>query len=345
MDDDVNFDDDQGVDDDSDEEGEDDDGENQLAHLPAYVLDRVEKLKELDESREKLMESYQTERAALEKKFEQLLQPLYKDRKAVILGERDAEIAAAASSKGDPHEDENGGERIQGVPQFWCAVMMQMEVVGELITEDDVDCLDHLVDIACEQLDDGKGFTLSFFFRENDYFTNPVLTKSYVIPNLLLSEHDPSIVKIEGSAIDWKEGKSLTHRTVQKKQRGKGKLAGQVRTVSKTEEKKSFFQWFTGPEQPNIETMDEEKVEQLEEWVEADFDVAQAFRSSIVPEAVRWFTGEVIVCCLDLVSILCVPIWLDSPFPPMPSSRRPTKMGWKTSCKQFWMKMAVRREE
>ena len=176
--------------------------------------------------------------------------------------------------------------------------MTQMETVGELITEEDVDCLEHLKDITCADDDDGKGFTLRFIFGPNDYFHDTVLTKRYEVPNLLTSD-EPILKQVEGCKIQWKApDKSLTSRTIKKKQRGKGKNAGQVRTVTKTEKKESFFQWFDPPKMPSMDDMDEDEAEQLEEVFDSDYEVAQAFRTQIIPRAVLWFTGEVSIAVL-----------------------------------------------
>jgi hypothetical protein len=42
-----------------------------------------------------------------------------------------------------------------------------------------------------------------------------------------------------------------------------------------------------------METMDEEEAERLEEELDADYEIAQSFRSHIIPKAVVWFSGEV----------------------------------------------------
>lgn len=38
--------------------------------------------------------------------------------------------------------------------------------------------------------------------------------------------------------------------------------------------------------------MDEDEADALEEAFDHDYDVAQSFRSHIIPKAVMWFTGE-----------------------------------------------------
>lgn len=265
--------------------------EDPLAHLPGYVLSRVEKLQELDKKRNVVMEKYLEERAALEQKFQAILKPFYKERASVVRGEQDELIAHRFKTESGENRVPSPEDEV-GVPQFWACAMTQMETIGELITEEDVDCLESLLDITCEDHEDGKGFTLSFHFGTNDYFTNSVLKKNYVVPNLLLSD-EPLLKGVQGTTIEWKPGRSLTFRTVKKKQRGKGKNAGQVRTVTKVEEKESFFNWFSPPEMPDMDTMDEEEAERLEELFDNDYEVAQAFRCDLIPRAVLWFSGTV----------------------------------------------------
>lgn len=276
------------IDEDLDDDEDDDDMEdNPLAHLPKYVLERVEKLQVLHKEHEDIEQRYLQERAALEKKFEALMKPLYDNRASIIRGDMDKEI----SEKAGEMDVGDTNDRVAGIPQFWACAMTQMDTVGEIITEQDVDCLEHLQNIVCEDREDGMGFTLKFYFGPNDYFTNNVLTKVYEVPNMLLSD-EPILKNVVGTTIDWKPDRDLTHITIKKKQRGKGKNAGQVRTVTKKEEKESFFHWFSPPKMPSMETMDEEEAERLEELFENDYDVAQAFRGHVIPKAVKWFSGE-----------------------------------------------------
>ena len=52
----------------------------------------------------------------------------------------------------------------------------------------------------------------------------------------------PEIYKCTGCAVNWKQGKNLTVKTVKKKQKHKSK--GNVRTVTKTVKNDSFFNFF-----------------------------------------------------------------------------------------------------
>lgn len=274
--------------------GSTDDEDDPMAHLPSYIVGRVGRLRELHEKQDGIMEKYLEERAALEQKFSAQLKPLHDERACVIRGDKDDEITTKEEKGGEGGNGDGGDSqpKVKGIPQFWLCAMTNAEVVGELVTESDVDCLEKLMDITCDDDKDGKGFTLKFHFAPNDYFYDSVLTKKYVVPNLLLSD-EPILKNVEGCTIQWKPDRSLTFQQIKKKQRGKGKHKGQVRTVTKKEDKESFFRWFDPPKLPSMETMDEEEADAAEELFDQDYEVAQAFRRNIIPNAVLWFTGEV----------------------------------------------------
>mmetsp|Transcript_43031 Transcript_43031/g.104166 ORF Transcript_43031/g.104166 Transcript_43031/m.104166 type:complete len:372 (+) Transcript_43031:61-1176(+) len=267
-----------------DELGQDDVPEED--EIPPAIMHRVERLKKLNDEREEQRKQYLKERAELEAKYSALAQPLYEERKQVVLGERDEEIAKEHEGEGV----EKGHPEDVGIPQFWLSAIGHMGPVAELLSEPDLQCLEHLQDIQCANHENGEGFTLSFHFAPNDYFDNTVLTKSYEVPNLLLAD-EPILKDVQGCEINWKDGKCLTFKEVIKQQRGKGKNAGQVRAVKKQEKQESFFHFFTPPKLPDLSTMNEQEAEQLEHAFDEDYDIAQAFRSHIVPKAVLWFTG------------------------------------------------------
>mmetsp|Transcript_435 Transcript_435/g.624 ORF Transcript_435/g.624 Transcript_435/m.624 type:complete len:339 (-) Transcript_435:1600-2616(-) len=266
---------------------EDNDEDDIMKNFPPAVVKRVEKLQDLNTEQEAILEKYLEERAALEQKFRSLCQPLYQQRAKIIAGETDDEIAADS-----PAEAADDGSP-KGIPQFWVCAIGHNETISDLLTEEDVDCLEYLSDIRCNEYSDGKGFVLEFHFQpENPYFSNSVLTKRYDVPNMLLAD-EPLLKNVEGCTIDWKsQEKCLTYAIVTKKQRGRGKHAGQVRTIQRKEHKESFFHFFDPPKLPtSMDRFDEEDAERLEEAFDADYDVANAFRLNLCPKAVLWFTG------------------------------------------------------
>ena len=102
----------------------------------------------------------------------------------------------------DDAKDNNDGEwRMVGIPKLWVCAMVHTKAVAELITERDIDCLEHLNYIPCRDFEGGIGLKLRFTFniKTNEYFTNVLLIKRYELPNLLLDD-EPIIKKVTG----WK---------------------------------------------------------------------------------------------------------------------------------------------
>jgi nucleosome assembly protein 1-like 1 len=266
-----------------------------LEEMPLHVQNRVQKLMEFDEERETIMKTYLEDRAKLEAKYHALVKPLYEKRKAVVQGEMDDEI----DKEHEGESEEGSGEKRKGVPQFWVCALGHMDVIAELIAEQDVDVLDLLEDVRCEDDENGEGFTLSFHFAPNGFFENNILTKRYEVPNLLLAD-EPILKNVYGCEILWKPDKCLTFKTTEKQQRGTGKNSGQVRNIKKKERCESLFHFFTPPKMPSMDDMDEEQVEKIESAFNEDYDLAQALRSHVIPKAVQWFTGQVRI--IDLTS-------------------------------------------
>lgn len=72
---------------------------------------------------------------------------------------------------------------------------------------------------------------MTFFFSENEWFTNQSIKKEFEI------EGD-EIKRSYGDSIEWKEGKNLTVETIKKKNKKK------KTTTTKIVEKESFFNIF-----------------------------------------------------------------------------------------------------
>jgi nucleosome assembly protein 1-like 1 len=276
---------------------DEDDDDDFIQTLPAPIQMRLIQLKELDKERDLIMEDYLKERAVLEKKFSDLCKPMYEKRRAIINDEK-PDTDRDTEEEEEEEEEEDSSEDIKGIPDFWSVAMCNIEVIEELITERDHECLTFLEDICCEDNANGDGFKLSFFFKQNPFFTNRVLSKIYDVPNLLLAD-EPILKRVNGCKIDWKEGMCLTHQTISKKQRNK---KGQIRNIKKQEHVDSFFHFFTPPQLPATLDIDEEEADAIEEAFDHDYDVAQAFRSHIIPKAVLWFTGEAMQSELDGVN-------------------------------------------
>lgn len=285
-------------DEEDDEDDEDDDG---MGNLPKKVLKRVVAIRKIHSSVEDIDLEYKKERIALEQKYLALKQPLFDARDKIISGEVEApeeEAAPEAASEAVEDEDE---EDVDGIPGFWLQCLGAHHVTGELIAEEDVPALEALTSITCSYDESFSSFTLKFTFAENEYFTNTVLTKTYGVSPDLLDEKAPALTSNEGTAIDWKPTKNLTVTEIKKKQKAKsGRNKGQVRTVSTTVPKASFFHFFSTPtgeedeEDEGKDEDDEEGHQRIKLTMEEDYDVGHTIRTAIIPEAVLWYTGEAV---------------------------------------------------
>jgi len=79
----------------------------------------------------------------------------------------------------------------------------------------------------------------------------------------------------------------VTVKLIKKVQKHKGR--GTKRTVTKTVQADSFFNFFNPPQVTGDEEEPDEETEQL---LSADFEIGHFIREHIVPRAVLYFTGE-----------------------------------------------------
>ena len=98
------------VEDGNNEDGNDDDKnddkEDVMDVLPPLVVSRVERLKCLNTERERVMERYLEERAALKMKYFDICKPLYEERGNVVTGCLDDDIERVNKEGGGEKEEE-----------------------------------------------------------------------------------------------------------------------------------------------------------------------------------------------------------------------------------------------
>jgi nucleosome assembly protein 1-like 1 len=283
--------------------------------LPKIVKRRVKALKKLQVETLKVEAKLNEEVHALECKYASLFEPLQKKRTEIVTGlvEPTDEEADFPSDDEDEEAEENqvakeikdkvkldkadgdAEENPTGIPEFWLTIFKNVEVIAENIQEADEAILAHLTDVIVKQQEKPMGFMLEFHFSPNEFFTNEVLTKFYEM-KCAVDEDDPfsfegpEISKCKGSEINWKKGKNVTVRTVMKKQRSRAK--GSVRTVTKTVQNDSFFNFFSPPAVPENE---EELDDETQALLSADFEIGEVIRQRLVQRAVLYFTGEALM--------------------------------------------------
>uniref|UniRef100_A0A2K5KBI4 SET nuclear proto-oncogene n=1 Tax=Colobus angolensis palliatus TaxID=336983 RepID=A0A2K5KBI4_COLAP len=116
-------------------------------------------------------------------------------------------------------------ELIAKIPDFWVTTFVNHPKVSALLGEEDEEPLHYLTIVEVMEFDDIKSnCQIDFYFDENSYFGNKILSKEFP-----LSERgDPSSKSTE---IKWKSGKHLTKHSTSRKQQHV--------------ELESFFTWFT----------------------------------------------------------------------------------------------------
>ena len=167
------------------------------------LIRKVDALKKLHEKITDINVDYKQERIALEVKYRELKKPIYADQSKIISGEVDvpAEEGPEASS-----EDVDADEHVKGIPGYWAQALLNHPSIQEIVTEEDLPALDALTDLTCEYNADYTAFTITFYFDENDYFTNETLSKTYTVTPDLFDDNAPSLGDHETSTIEWKAG-------------------------------------------------------------------------------------------------------------------------------------------
>jgi len=287
-----------------------------IASLPKVVKRRIKALKKLQFEMVKIESKFYEEVHELECKYANKYQPFMERRKVILNGEveptdsdcdwpSDEEETAddlavckvsildelKKKAQVEEKKEEKEEENPSGIPSFWSTVFKNVDLTSEMIQDHDEPILNHLQDIKVKFSVDPVGFTLEFHFDQNDFFTNSVLTKEYMLrtepdPTDPFSFEGPEIVKCKGCAIDWKKGKNVTVKLIKKTQKHKGR--GTKRTVTKTVQNDSFFNFFNPPEVIDGEEPDDE----TEALLAADFEIGHFIRERVVPRAVLYFTGE-----------------------------------------------------
>lgn len=90
------------------------------------------------------------------------------------------------------------------------------------------------------------------------------------------------IEKCEGTEIDWKDGRDVTKKKIKKKSKNK---KGPNKTITKTVEQESFFNFFktlTMPDEAELEKKagdnNEEEEKDMGEKMDADFELGNDFK-------------------------------------------------------------------
>ena len=152
---------------------------------------------------------------------------------------------------------------------------------------------------------DKKSFKVVFHWEENEFFENKTLTVTFRAEPMNQWTEDLDVIKIECDEIKWKPEKNVIMETVQvKKKKGR---KGKATTSTVQRKRASVFRWFFRSLEPDVELSDKDEDSDDEDYSdESDeededptgmrmhemYDVAQDIKDSVIPHAIRYFTGE-----------------------------------------------------
>ncbi|XP_026736188.1 nucleosome assembly protein 1-like 1 isoform X2 [Trichoplusia ni] len=292
-----------------------------MASLPPNVRRRIRALRTLQKEFVDIEAKFYSEVHALECKYEKLYKPLFEKRAHIVNGgyepndeeclnpwrdeTEEEELARAVQGAAitDGTEEKKPAEEkpaeppmdpnVKGIPDFWYTIFKNVSMLCEMMQEHDEPILKCLQDIKVQMHEDPIGFTLEFHFAPNDYFTNTILTKEYSMKckpdeENPLEFEGPEIYSCKGCDINWKKGKNVTVKTIKKKQKHKSR--GSVRTVTKSVQADSFFNFFSPPNMPD--DPNSTLASDIQALLTADFEIGHYIRERVVSRAVLLYTGE-----------------------------------------------------
>ncbi|XP_074317004.1 NAP1-related protein 2-like isoform X2 [Silene latifolia] len=135
----------------------------------------IEKLQEIQDEIEKINEKASDEVLEVEKKYNEIRQPVYNKRTGVI----------------------------QAIPDFWLTAFLSHPALSELVTDEDHKIFKHLTSIEVVDSKDVKsGYSISFNFSPNPYFEDTKLTKTFTFL-------DEGTTNVTATSIKWKEGMGI----------------------------------------------------------------------------------------------------------------------------------------
>jgi len=261
-----------------------------IKSLPVEKRRRVYALKGLTKKYRAERAKLRAELDRLAVEFQQQIAPLFEARRQIVNGEREAtdEEVRAGTNAEESHVEEvpsdedtdkaaKAGAKKKsvkvsapgdndaksaleaaaasptgGIPAFWLTALRNNEVVESIIQPKDEDALRYLTDITAKDLPNHAGFQLSFHFKQNPFFTDSVLTKTYFTEPPSTSDDcddGDAITRSEGCPINWTSAeKNLLVVIKQKKQRHK--IGKGVRINQREERDPSFFWFFYPPYDP-----------------------------------------------------------------------------------------------
>ncbi|XP_019191710.1 PREDICTED: nucleosome assembly protein 1;3-like [Ipomoea nil] len=248
-----------------------------LSSSTDQVQTRLIALREIQIKHDEYEVEHNKEKEALEAKYQKIYYPLYDQRYKIVSGALEGEDYVGTQNMGVKRDEG------KGIPSFWLVAMKNNKTIANTISKKDEAALAFLKDIEWSRRVEPESFKLDFFFEKNNpFFSNPVLTKTFYMLG------DEILLRTTGSVIDWYPGKCLTENTKRKNEAKRSAKNKEAMTGSE-EERFSFFNFF-GPLE--VLKADHPDAEEVKELMQQDYRIGMAIRNKIIPHALYWYTGE-----------------------------------------------------
>lgn len=247
--------------------------ETDVNHLSVNIRSKVWALLQLQCKSMEIETEYHRRLFELDSEFQVKREPIYTKRKAIINGEyvptdEAYNIAVEASERND---EEN---IVSGIDNFWMEILKNCCPNGSFIHENDIPALKFLTDIQWQSknVNSDLSFIIEFYFAENPYFENDILTKEYFLM-IAIDAEDPfsfdgaEIYKCDGCQITWKN---------------------EMKIISNNNE--SFFDFFNPPKPSDKDDIDDWN--DINDRLENDFEIGLFIKEKIIPRAVLYFLKD-----------------------------------------------------
>lgn len=172
--------------------------QQRVKNLPEAAQKRVKALKNIQLEYLKLETKFFEEVYQIERKYQELYQPLNDKRKTIINGEYEPTDGEVESQFKEEHDEDEEmakqlksslnvmnslpkyDDNVKGVPDFWLTIFRHTDLLSDMVQTHDEPILKKLLDIKIKY-DQDLSYTLEFHFAPNDHFTDSVLTKKYYL--------------------------------------------------------------------------------------------------------------------------------------------------------------------
>jgi len=150
---------------------------------------------------------------------------------------------------------EKRNEIIKKIPNFWVTAFVNHPQISAILEEDEEECLHYLSQLEVEEFEDIKsGYRIKFYFDENPYFENDILTKEFHLG----SSGDPAS---QSTPVKWKADMDLTAKSKDEKPTGK----------KRPRETRTYFNWFSDNGDPSAD------------------DIAEVIKDDMWPNPLQYF--------------------------------------------------------